>query len=69
MSKDQVVRLFRESKANNSLKDRLNAASSVEHFVSLARQHGYDFTLEEWRESMRFAVEELKCEMSEIPGI
>jgi predicted ribosomally synthesized peptide with nif11-like leader len=69
MSKDQVVRLFRDSKANSSLKSELNEASSVEHFVSLARQFGYEFTLEEWKDSMRFSVEELECQLSEIPGI
>lgn len=69
MSKDQVVRLFRETQANPSLKERFNASPSPEHFVALAQQQGYDFTLEEWQASTRFSVEELVCELSEIPGI
>lgn len=69
MSQAQVVRLFRDSKVNPVLKDRLNACISPEQFVQLAQHHGYDFTLEEWQASTRFSVEELKCELSEIPGI
>jgi predicted ribosomally synthesized peptide with nif11-like leader len=69
MAQDQVVRLFRESQANPSLKERLNASPTPEHFVQLAQQYGYNFTLEEWQASTRFSVEELECELSEIPGI
>lgn len=69
MARDQVVRLFREAQANPSLRERFNLSSSPEEFVQLAQQHGYHFTVEEWRESMRFSVEELNCKLSEIPGI
>lgn len=69
MSQAQVVRLFRDSQSDPALKERLNACASVEHFVQMAQQHGYTFTLEEWQASTRFSVEELDCNLSEIPGI
>jgi predicted ribosomally synthesized peptide with nif11-like leader len=69
MALDQVVRLFREAKSNPSLKEQLNTSPTPEDFVEMARQYGYDFTLEEWQASTRFSVEELKCKLSEIPGI
>ncbi|MEL7315946.1 MAG: Nif11-like leader peptide family natural product precursor [Cyanobacteria bacterium J06559_3] len=51
------------------MKEALNAMPNPNDFVLLAKQYGYDFTIEEWQETMRFSVEELKCELSEIPGI
>jgi uncharacterized protein YmfQ (DUF2313 family) len=51
------------------LRDRLNAAPDVEYFVRQAREFGYDFTIEEWREMTRFSVEEVESQVSEIPGI
>jgi hypothetical protein len=41
----------------------------LEAFVSLARELGYDFTLEEWKAATGFQVEEFESELSEIPGI
>lgn len=69
MAKEQIVRLYREAQLNPSLKEALNSMPNPADFVSLAKQYGYDFTLEEWQETMRFSVEELKCKLSEIPGI
>lgn len=69
MSQAHVVRLFRDAQANPALRDRLNVSATPEEFVQLAQQHGYEFTLEEWQSSTRFSVEELKCDLSEIPGI
>ncbi|MEY3297473.1 MAG: hypothetical protein RLZZ597_733 [Cyanobacteriota bacterium] len=69
MSQTHVVRLFRDAQADPSLKERLNVSSNPAEFVRLAQQFGYDFTIEEWQASTRFSVEELKCELSEIPGI
>lgn len=69
MARDQVVRLFREVQEDPSLRQKFNASPTPEQFVQLAQQHGYDFTLEEWKESTRFSVEELKCKLSEIAGI
>ncbi|MGG6296343.1 Nif11-like leader peptide family natural product precursor [Leptolyngbya sp. AN02str] len=69
MALDQVVRLFREVQVNPSLKELLNTSPTPEDFVEMAQRHGYQFTLEEWQTSTRFSVEELKCKLSEIPGI
>ena len=69
MAREQVVRLFREAQLNPNLRDKFSAAPNVEAFIRLAQEHGYDFSFEEWQESMRFSVEELKCKVSEIPGI
>jgi hypothetical protein len=69
MAKEQVVRLFRDSQTDLSLREDLNQSSSVEEFVNRASQLGYDFTVKEWQDSMRFSVEELECQLSAIPGI
>lgn len=69
MALDQVARLFREARVNPSLREQLNTSPTPEDFVRMAQQYGYEFTLDEWRASTRFAVEELKCHLSEIPGI
>jgi predicted ribosomally synthesized peptide with nif11-like leader len=69
MAREQVVRLFREVQLNPALRERFNLSSTPEEFVQLAQQHGYNFTVDEWRESIRFSVEELNCKLSEIPGI
>ena len=69
MSKQAVVNLFRAVQTDVHLKTQLNKAPDVETFVQLAAKQGFDFTLEEWQQSVRFAVEELECELSEIPGI
>jgi len=37
--------------------------------VLMAHEYGYDFTVEEWQQTVGFGVEELVCELSEIPGI
>ena len=69
MAKDQVVRLYREVQSNPSLKESLNTAPSVETFVNMANKKGFRFTIDEWKEMTNFSVEELECELSEIPGI
>ena len=69
MTRDQVVRLFRDVQIDPALKEQLNASATVEDFVAMAKDFGYQFTVEEWRESIRFSVEEPECKMSEIPGI
>ncbi|MFM7449110.1 MAG: Nif11-like leader peptide family natural product precursor [Leptolyngbyaceae cyanobacterium] len=51
------------------LRDTLNAAPNLDVLVGIANQHGYEFTVEEWQQATGFAVEELECELSEIPGI
>ena len=69
MSQQEVTRLFRNARTNPSLKEQLNAAPDVETFVEMARKQGYEFTIEEWQKATGFSVEELECELSEIPGI
>ena len=54
---------------NPNLRDTLNTAPSPESFVAMANQKGFSFTIKEWREMTNFSVEELECELSEIPGI
>ncbi|MEL6248657.1 MAG: Nif11-like leader peptide family natural product precursor [Cyanobacteria bacterium J06626_23] len=69
MAKEQVVRLYREVQANPNLREALNTAPSMESFVNMANQQGFAFTVDEWKEMTNFSVEELKCDLSEIPGI
>lgn len=69
MPQQEVVRLFRAAQSDQKLRDRLNAAPDIEAFVKAAKKSGYDFTENEWKAATGFAVEELKCELSEIPGI
>ena len=69
MSQTHVVRLFRDAQINPDLRNRLTVSSTPEEFVAMAKRLGYEFTLEEWKASTRFSVEELECALSEIPGI
>ncbi|MEM1241057.1 MAG: Nif11-like leader peptide family natural product precursor [Cyanobacteria bacterium P01_H01_bin.26] len=69
MAREQVVKLYREAQINSNLRDTLNTAPSPESFVAMANQKGFSFTIKEWREMTNFSVEELECELSEIPGI
>jgi predicted ribosomally synthesized peptide with nif11-like leader len=69
MAKESVAQLFRAAQEDISLRETLSTAPNLEAFVQMAAEHGYQFTVDEWKEMMRFSVEELECEMSEIPGI
>lgn len=69
MARDQVARLYRAAKTDSLLKAKLNQAPDLESFVEMARAEGYEFTIEEWQQMTNFEVEELKCNLSEIPGI
>jgi predicted ribosomally synthesized peptide with nif11-like leader len=69
MAKEQVVKLFRTAQSDLILRDQLNQAPNLEAFVLMAQECGYDFTIEEWQQTVGFGVEELECELSEIPGI
>jgi predicted ribosomally synthesized peptide with nif11-like leader len=69
MARDQVARLYRAAKTDSLLKAKLNQAPDLESFVEMAKAEGYDFTIEEWQQMTNFEVEELKCNLSEIPGI
>ena len=69
MAKEQVVKLYRAAQSNPDLRDSLNTAPNAESFVAMANRQGFAFTLTEWQDMMRFSVEELDCQVSEIPGI
>ncbi|MEO1403198.1 MAG: Nif11-like leader peptide family natural product precursor [Cyanobacteria bacterium J06635_1] len=69
MAREQVVKLYREAQTNPNLRETLNTAPNMESFVAMANQKGFAFTLKEWQEMINFSVEELDCELSEIPGI
>ncbi|MEX0268644.1 Nif11-like leader peptide family natural product precursor [Leptolyngbyaceae cyanobacterium UHCC 1019] len=69
MAQQEVTRLFRAVQENPELRDQLNAAPDLAALVQLAESHGYHFTMEEWQAVTNFSVEELVCEVSEIPGI
>lgn len=51
------------------LRDQLNSAPDLAALVQLAERHGYQFTMAEWQAVTNFSVEELVCDVSEIPGI
>lgn len=69
MAKEAVARLFRAAQDDQALREKLNTAPNIDAFVKMADEQGFQFTVDEWREMTRFAVEEFKAELSEIPGI
>ncbi|MBE9080231.1 Nif11-like leader peptide family natural product precursor [Romeria aff. gracilis LEGE 07310] len=69
MAREQVVKLYRKAQTDPALRETLNTAPNVESFVKMANQKGFSFTIKEWQEMTNFSVEELKCNLSEIPGI
>ena len=69
MSKEAVVQLFRATQVDATLKEKLNTSPNLEAFVEMARTYGYHFTAQEWKETTGFSVEELKGDLSEIPGL
>ena len=69
MAREQVARLYRAAQSDSLLKAKLNQAPNLEGVVEMARAEGYDFTIKEWQQMTNFEVEELKCKLSEIPGI
>jgi predicted ribosomally synthesized peptide with nif11-like leader len=69
MAKEQVAKLFRDAQANPALREELSAAPNVDAFIKMAKERGYEFTVEEWQEMTGFSVEELEGKLSEIPGL
>jgi predicted ribosomally synthesized peptide with nif11-like leader len=69
MAQHEVVRLFRSAQVDSDLRDRLQSAPDLAGLVHIAQQRGYQFTAQEWQQATGFAVEELDCQLSEIPGI
>jgi predicted ribosomally synthesized peptide with nif11-like leader len=69
MAQQEVTRLFRVAQTNFDLKAKLSEAPDVETFVEMARKHGYEFTVEEWRQATSVTLDELPSKVSEIPGL
>ena len=69
VAQENVVRLFRAARSDRQLQDQLSLASNLDAFINIAVSNGYEFTADEYRQATGFAVEELECELSEIPGI
>ena len=69
MAVQEVTRLFRAAQVNPNLREQLNTAPNEDVFVKMAREQGYEFTVDEWKKATSFAVEEFESELSEIPGI
>ena len=69
MAKESVAQLFRAAQVDTVLRQKLSTAPSIEAFVSMAKDYGYDFSVEEWQAMTKFSVEEVKGDLSEIPGI
>ncbi len=69
MAQQEVTRLFRAVQEDPNLRDLLNSAPDLAELVQLAESHGYHFTMAEWQAVTNFSVEELVCDVSEIPGI
>jgi predicted ribosomally synthesized peptide with nif11-like leader len=66
MAKEQVMQLFRTAQVDATLRETLNTASTIEAFVLMAYEYGYDFTVEEWQQTVGFEEE---GELSGILGI
>ena len=69
MAKEVVTQLFRAAQVDSALREQLNQAPNIEQFVALARNYGYEFTLEEWQSMTGFEVEELESQLSDLPGV
>lgn len=69
MAKEEVIKLFRAVQTDPALREKLNSAPDLEALVKMAEECGYNFTVEEWKDTTGFKVEELEGELSEIPGL
>ena len=69
MAQAEVARLYRSIQDNPDLRGKLSKALNQEEFITIAQSHGYEFTAKEYLDSVRFQVEELECNLSEIPGL
>ncbi|MGJ5672998.1 MAG: Nif11-like leader peptide family natural product precursor [Nostochopsis sp.] len=65
MSKQEVIRLFRNAQTNPNLRKVLNSASSLDIFVQIAQQQGYHFTVEEWQKATGLIIENLESHVYE----
>ncbi len=68
MAQQTTAQLFKAVQQDQALKERLKAASNPEAFVQIARERGYDFTVEELETSLsNLSSEELAGIMN--PGL
>ncbi|MCP6757515.1 MAG: Nif11-like leader peptide family natural product precursor [Fischerella sp. CENA71] len=65
MSKQEVIRLFKNAQTNPNLRELLNSASNLEVFVQIAQQQGYNFTVEEWRKAIDLVIEDSESQIYE----
>ncbi|MFB2769389.1 Nif11-like leader peptide family natural product precursor [Pelatocladus sp. BLCC-F211] len=63
MSKQEVIRLFKNAQTNPNLREILNSASSLEVFVQIAQQQGYNFTVEEWQKATGLVIEDSESQV------
>ncbi|BAZ65386.1 MAG: Nif11-like leader peptide family natural product precursor [Pelatocladus maniniholoensis HA4357-MV3] len=68
MSKQEVIRLFRNAQTNPNLRKVLNSALNLEAFVQIAHQHGYNFTVEEWQKATGLVIENSDSQVYENQG-
>ena len=50
MSKDQLKAFLEKVKADTSLQEKLNSAQSPDEVVSIAKEHGHEFTADKLHE-------------------
>ncbi len=58
MSQKNAAQLFNAVKEDQALKQRLKAASNPEAFIQIARERGYDFTVQELENTLDKLSEE-----------
>ncbi|KOP26184.1 bacteriocin [Hapalosiphon sp. MRB220] len=68
MSKQEVIRLFKNAQTNPNLRQVLNSASNLEAFVQIAHQHGYNFTVEEWQKATGLVIEDSESKVYRNQG-
>ncbi|MGI2907193.1 Nif11-like leader peptide family natural product precursor [Tolypothrix sp. VBCCA 56010] len=68
MAQKNAAGLFKAVKLDQALKQKIKAASNPEAFIKIAKEHGYNFTVEELEtEISKLSEEELAAIVN--PGI
>jgi predicted ribosomally synthesized peptide with nif11-like leader len=68
MTQQKAAQLFKAVKQDQALKERLKAATNPKAFIEIAKQRGYEFTVEELEaEICKLSSEELAAIVN--PGI
>ena len=60
MSEEQLKAFLEKVKGDKSLQDKLKAAKSTEDVVSIAKEHGYEFTADKLTKLTELSEEELE---------